>query len=161
MAIDDEDNIYIADTGSCRIVKYDVNGNKVAQFGTKGSAPGQILEPTDIAIDPRGMLYIVDIGNRRIQLWDRFWRYEGEWAIPLANAYNGSHLSLADDGTIFITIPEHHQVFRYSPEGELLSKWGGPEQFRIPVGLLLKGNRLYVADTLNHRVQIFEIAVRK
>ncbi len=156
MAIDAQDNLYIADTGGCRIVKYDVQGNRLTEFGEKGSGPGQLLEPTDVAIAPGGGLYIADTSNRRIQRWDLFGRYQTEWAIPLASPYNGPHLALAADGSLFATSPEEHQVRRYSPDGELLGQWGGLGQFRIPVGLALdEAGNLYVADTLNHRIQKF------
>jgi DNA-binding beta-propeller fold protein YncE len=162
MAIDAQDNIYIADTGGCRIIKYDIQGNRLTQFGDKGSGPGQLLEPTDVAIGPGGDLYVADTANLRIQHWDLFGRYQGEWAVPVASAYNGPHLALAADGSLFVTVPEQHQVRRYSRGGELLDQWGGRReaslgQFRIPVGLTLdEADNLYVADTLNHRVQKFE-----
>jgi sugar lactone lactonase YvrE len=157
MAIDAQDNIYIADTGGCRLVKYDTGGNKLTQFGERGSSPGQLVEPTDVAIDPRGDLYVADTANLRIQRWDLFGRYQAEWAIPVANAYNGPHLALATDGSLFVTTPEQHEVRRYSREGELLGQWGGPDQFRIPVGLTLdKAGNLYVTDALNHHIQKFE-----
>ncbi len=157
MAVDAQDNIYIADTGGCRIIKYDIQGNRLTQFGDKGSGPGQLLEPTDVAIGPGGDLYVADVANLRIQHWDLFGRYQGEWAIPVASAYNGPHLALAADGSLFVTSPEEHQVRRYSREGELLDQWGGLEQFRVPVGLTVdESGNLYVTDTLNHRVQKFE-----
>lgn len=158
MAIDAHDNIYVADTGGCRLVKYDTEGNRLTQFGEKGSGPGQLLEPTDVAIGPGGDLYVADTANLRIQRWDFFGRYQAEWAISLASAYNGPHLALAADGSLFVTVPEQHQVRRYSPEGGLLGQWGGPEQFCIPVGLTLdEAGNLYVTDTVNHRIQKFEI----
>jgi len=156
MAIDAQDNIYVADTGGCRLVKYDTDGHRLAQFGEKGSGPGQLVEPTDVAITPWGDLYVADTSNRRIQRWDNFGRYQAEWAIPLASPYNGPHLAMAADGSLFATTPEEHQVRRYSPQGELLGQWGGLEQFRIPVGLTIdEAGNLYVTDTLNHRVQKF------
>lgn len=157
MAIDAQDNIYIADTGGCRLIKYDVQGNRLTQFGEKGSGPGQLLEPIDVAIGPGGDLYVTDVANLRIQHWDFFGRYQGEWAVSPASAYNGPHLALAADGSLFVTTPEQHEVRRYSRGGELLGQWGGPEQFRIPVGLTVdESGNLYVADTLNHRVQKLE-----
>jgi 4-amino-4-deoxy-L-arabinose transferase-like glycosyltransferase/sugar lactone lactonase YvrE len=157
MAIDAQDNIYIADTGGCRLVKYDTNGNPLTQFGESGSGPGQLVEPTDVAISPWGDLYVVDTANLRIQRWDLSGRYQAEWAISVASAYNGPHLALATDGSLFVTTPEQHEVRRYSREGELLGQWGGPDQFRIPVGLTLdKAGNLYVTDALNHHIQKFE-----
>ena len=39
-----------------------------------------------------------------------------------------------------------------------MGKYGeGPGEFKRPQGLALKGDRLYVADAANHRVQIFTL----
>jgi len=59
-----------------------------------------------------------------------------------------------------MTAPEQHRIQRYSPDGTLLGEWGSlgmnAGQFRIPVGLVVdQAGNVYVADTLNHRVQKF------
>jgi DNA-binding beta-propeller fold protein YncE len=159
MAIDGEDTVYVADTGGGRFILFDAQGNKSGEYGSMGAAPGQFLEPTDVAIDEWGDLYAVDMGNRRIQHMDIFGRYKQEWAIPLGNAFNGSHIDVAEDGSFFITAPEVHAVQRYGRDGNLLGQWG-TDRLRIPVNLVRDGNRLYVTDTLNHRIQVFEIRER-
>jgi DNA-binding beta-propeller fold protein YncE/4-amino-4-deoxy-L-arabinose transferase-like glycosyltransferase len=160
LAIDENDRLYVADTGGCRVVVYNTAGERLGLFGEKGAGPGQLLEPADVAPAGQGALYVVDTGNQRVQHLDLWGGYRAEWPIPTAGPYNGPHLALAPDGSLLITAPEQHRIQRYSPDGTLLGEWGSlgmvTGQFRIPVGLVLdQAGNVYVADTLNHRLQKF------
>ncbi len=160
LAIDEADRLYVADTGGCRVVIYNAAGERLGQLGRKGRGPGELLEPTDVALDGQGGLYVVDTSNQRVQRLDPWGGYQAEWPIPAASPYNGPHLTLAPDGSLLMTAPEQHQIQRYSPDGTLLDKWGSlgvvTGQFCIPIGLAVdQTGSVYVADTLNHRVQKF------
>ncbi len=152
MSIDRQGNIYVADTGGFRLVRFSADGVLAAEYGGKGSGPGQLLEPTDVAFASNGDMFVVDNSNQRIQRWGADGTYIGEWPIPVANAYNGPHLVAAGDDTLFVTVPERHQIWRYTAGGEVLEEYGGPDQFRVPTDLALSGGFLYVADTLRHRI---------
>jgi sugar lactone lactonase YvrE/4-amino-4-deoxy-L-arabinose transferase-like glycosyltransferase len=166
LAIDEADRLYVADTGGCRVVVYNTAGERLTQLGWKGEGPGELLEPTDVALDGRGAIYVVDTSNQRVQQLDPWGGYRAEWSIPAAGPYNGPHLALAPDGSLLMTAPEQHQIQRYSPDGTLLGEWGSlgtaAGQFRIPVGLAVdQAGNVYVADTLNHRVQKFLLRGRE
>jgi DNA-binding beta-propeller fold protein YncE len=51
------------------------------------------------------------------------------------------------------------RVHHFTADGELISSWGepgdGPGEFVLPHGVLVVGDRVYVADRENDRVQIF------
>jgi len=43
----------------------------VALGGARGAGPGQFLEPSGIAVDAQGNVYVADKGNHRIQKFVR------------------------------------------------------------------------------------------
>jgi DNA-binding beta-propeller fold protein YncE len=53
------------------------------------------------------------------------------------------------------------RVIFFSREGEVPLAWGtrgqAPEQFRSPIDVATYGNRIFVLDTDNNRVQVFEM----
>lgn len=69
IAIDSKDRMYVADAVAHTIDVYDLRGNKMTQFGGRGSGPGQFSYPNDIALDRRGRIYITDRENNQVQVW--------------------------------------------------------------------------------------------
>jgi len=160
LAIDEADRLYVADTGGRRVVVYSAAGERLGQVGRKGGEVGELLEPADVVLDGRGGLYVVDTSNQQGQHPDRRDGYQAGRPISAADP----HLTLVPDGSLLMTNPEQHKIQRYSPDGILLCQWGayGTDvgQFRTPVGLAVdQAGMVYVADTLNHRVQKFFLQV--
>jgi DNA-binding beta-propeller fold protein YncE len=72
--------IFISDGyGNARILEYNSKGERIREWGTHGTAPGQFHVPHGIAVDRDGILYIADRENGRIQRFDMDGRYLGEW----------------------------------------------------------------------------------
>jgi DNA-binding beta-propeller fold protein YncE len=64
-------NAYISDGYiNSRIAKVDRNGDWLFSFGTPGTGPGQFNTPHSIAVDDKGLVYVADRGNGRIQVFD-------------------------------------------------------------------------------------------
>ncbi len=161
LSIDPSDHLYVADTGGSRIVKLSLTGERLQVFGTKGTGKGQFIEPSDGAVDYDGFLYATDVPNRRIQLFSADGRFMLEFQIPAAGAFNGPHIAFAPDQTLLVTAPEPHKIQRYSRDGKLVGEWGGfgqqPNQFRLPTGITVDGNFVWIADTGNHRIQKWKL----
>jgi sugar lactone lactonase YvrE len=75
IAVDDEGNVYVAETGGHRIRRISPAGvvTTVAGSGTAGYADGPAAAaafwyPTDLAIGPSGELYVADWKNQRIRV---------------------------------------------------------------------------------------------
>jgi DNA-binding beta-propeller fold protein YncE len=62
------DRIVVADTGNNQIEFYSpTTGHRSGQFGSFGSANGQLNSPRDVAIDGSANVYVADAGNDRVQ----------------------------------------------------------------------------------------------
>jgi sugar lactone lactonase YvrE len=63
--IDTSQNIWVADGGTGRINKYDLNGNYLYGWGVKGGQPGQFNGPHALTVDQEGNLYVAEVFNGR------------------------------------------------------------------------------------------------
>jgi hypothetical protein len=96
ITIASNDNVYVLCTGQSgfwRGVKvYTANFTYVTEWQGDGSEPGEFSSPYGIASDSGNYIYVVDMGNDRIQkfdsegnfimLWDDFGSPEGENVVP-------------------------------------------------------------------------------
>ncbi len=154
-------NLYIADTGGSRIVKLSLDGQQLQVFGAKGTGKGQFVEPSSAAVDGDGYVFATDVPNHRIESFNADGKFLLDFGIPSAGAFNGPHLAFAPDQSLLASAPEQHKLQRYSRDGKLLAEWGGLGaalgQLRLPTGIRVSGNTLWIADTANHRIQQWEI----
>jgi len=65
--VDAQGNVYVVDRINERIQKLSASGQPLAQWGTKGTAPGQFQGPRGVAVDGQGNVYVADTDNHRIQ----------------------------------------------------------------------------------------------
>lgn len=74
-------NLFIADGyRNARILEYSPGGQKLREWGSAGTGPGQFRLPHSIEIDEHGTVYVADRENGRIQRFDAQGRYLGEWS---------------------------------------------------------------------------------
>ncbi len=76
-------------------------------------------------------------------------------------------VALAPDGTLYVADTFNHRIQHLTPDGQVLHLWGSPTSqemvetplpgtFNEPWGLAVDAEgRVYVADTWNHRIQVF------
>ncbi len=141
-----------------------------------GTSAGQFNQPRGIAIDGAGGVYVVDAGNARIQHFDaagNFDRFIGEGTLALFPGGQGGAggMALDEDGNLYVADTWNHQIKVFSPSGELLRSWGSffdaqddparadqePGLFYGPRDVAIHDGLLYVTDTGNERVQVFDL----
>jgi len=104
-------------------------------WGEIGVEPGQFNHPRGVAVGPGGEVYVVDSDNFRVQVFDASGAFLREWGSQCNLADGHSCLDLDGDGPLDV----------------------GDGQFQEPWGIDVDGEgRVYVADTWNHRVQVFD-----
>ncbi len=154
--------LYVADTLKHEIDVFDAGGTKLFSFGSRGVAAGEFNYPTHMSIwDSR--LYVNDTMNFRIQsfaldgsplsVFGSHGDGSGDLAQPKGVAADAAgHIYVAD--TLF------NRVQIFDPSGALLLAFGGEGigagQFWLPAGVFIDESRVYVADSYNRRIQVFE-----
>ena len=69
IAVDSDDNIYVADSGNSQIKKFDSHGKFLISWGSSGTGNGQFISPSGIAVDSSDNVYVVDAGNNIIEIF--------------------------------------------------------------------------------------------
>ena len=65
-------HLFIADGyRNARILEYSADGKKLREWGSAGTGPGQFRLPHSIQIDDKGVIYVADRENGRVQRFDR------------------------------------------------------------------------------------------
>ena len=76
-------DVFVADghggASNARIVKFSAEGKFIKAWGKKGSAPGEFDTPHSLAMDSQGRLFVADLRNFRVQIFDQEGRYLAEW----------------------------------------------------------------------------------
>ena len=128
-------------------------------WGEKGSAPGQLNDPTGVAVTDTEV-FVSDARNGRIQVFDHQGHFKRKFGTPgdgIGELGRPMNLTIHDDK---LYVPEYmnDRIQVFSLTGEPLSMIGslgkGPGQFNAPGGVAVADNGdLFVADFYNHRVQ--------
>ena len=67
--MDDGGLLYVADALAHQADVYLSSGERIASFGGQGAGPGEFRFTNDVALDRRGLIYLTDRVNRRVQVW--------------------------------------------------------------------------------------------
>ena len=85
-------------------------------------------------------------------------------APPLGRFQQPRGVAVAPDGSLFVADFDHHRIQKLGPSLEPLLAWGGegagPGRFRQPCQVAVMGDEVYVADTWNGRIQVFDLEGR-
>ena len=69
----------MSDEGTHRLTIYNLDGEYISSWGTKGSDPGYLNGPAGIAFDSEQNLYIADSKNHRIQKVTKRGKHIDSW----------------------------------------------------------------------------------
>lgn len=70
IAVDDRGYVYVADRIRCVILVFDKNLKFQTEFGYRGYRPRNLIGPAEIAFDSRGRLYVTQLRNRGISVFN-------------------------------------------------------------------------------------------
>ena len=157
-------NIYIADGigNTNRVAKFDKDGKFIRQWGSTGSENGQFAGVKSLAVDAQGNVYVADIGNKRIQVFDA----DGMFKSQFGNIGTPLAMCITTGPTQYLYIShsgdpdgmEDAAIYKVQLDGRVVGKFGSagrlPKQFGLANSIECRNeNELLVGEMINWRVQ--------
>lgn len=175
IAADEEGKrIYVVDTGAVtnekhRIVVFDVQtGKHLFDIGKRGIEEGQFNLPRDVAIGTDGLLYVVDGGNFRVQVFKpdgTFVRTFGSIGRQVGQFSRPKEVAVDPDGNIYVVDSAFGNFQIFNQQGDMLLAVGGrsesdaPAKYMLPSGIAIDGDgRIYMVDQYFRKVDVYRPA---
>jgi sugar lactone lactonase YvrE len=147
IALDEEENLYVADTSGKRVCKFRKDGGFVAAWGGgEPGADGTLEAPIDLAMGPGGNLHVLDRASGFISAFNRDGQFQSKFTG--AGFYNPFGIG-ADATAIVVCDTGKKRVLRFDPSGQVLKEIARPEltELQEPVDVLLQADgSLIVVD---------------
>lgn len=157
--------LYLVDTGEHHILAFNLKGEKLFEFGKRGDGDGEFNFPTHIAVSPvNGDLFISDSMNFRIEQFTsegKFIRHIGSAGSLIGSFSKLKGISVDSRGIIYTVDGLYDTVQMFNDKGEFLMNFGKAGnhegEFWLPTGIATSGETIYVADSYNQRVELFQL----
>ena len=167
LAVDDDDNLLVANTGHHNIVKLDTKGCLLTVVGKEGNGPTQFSYPMDIAVSrSANRTFVCDAGNERIQIFDRELEYLKSITASDLKLSKPSFEDLAGvacderSGDVYVTDRGLNRVHVLNKDGELRFTFGadasGEFELDKPTGICVFRQHIFVSEIGSNRISIFE-----
>lgn len=175
VAVDREgEYAYIVDTGGVdsrdhRVRVYAIGtGTHVRDIGTRGQDAGQLNLPRDIAVTGDGLLYVVDGGNFRVQVFrtdGTFVRTFGAMGAQFGQFTRPKGIAVDGTGRVYVADAAFGNFQLFDADGALLlfvgerSNVPAPAKYMLPAGIDVDTDgRVYLVDQFFRKVDVFRPA---
>ena len=139
------DRIYVGDTGLAAVGVLDLEKRRLTYITPRGA--GRFSVPANMAVDQDGTLYVADAGKGQVLVFSPTLTFVGAiGSRPTANlpAFMGG---VQPEETLPAPVLQGQRIETATP--------------MKPTGVALAGERVYIADPLNHAVRVFDKKTRQ
>ncbi len=169
--VDSTGKIFLAENDNHRIQVFTSSGTYDYSIGngSAGDNPGQFNQPCSVSLDNDDNIYVADSNNHRIQVFKATGAYD--YSIGSGSSGNNprefnypSDVAIDSSGKIYVADTYNHRIqiltasgaFDYSIGKSDCTSGTNIREFNKPSGIYVDASgKIYVADTDNHRVQVF------
>jgi len=138
-AVPFEGRLYVADFANSAVRVFDLaSGSELSRIDGKDQQDGQIIRPTNLAIDPRGYLYVTDFARFQVLKFDRDGHFQeaiGKVGDGVGHFARPKGVAVDADGHLLVVDAAFNNVQIFNRNGRLLMFFG--EAGEAPGNLLL------------------------
>ncbi|MEE9264281.1 MAG: 6-bladed beta-propeller [Vicinamibacteria bacterium] len=103
VAVTPSGTAYVADGHkNQRVVKFSKDGKFLLEWGGKGEAPGEFVEPHGLGLDAEGRVYVADRQASRIQVFDESGKFLRQWKSEELGRPWG--LDIGPEGFLYVVV---------------------------------------------------------
>ncbi|OPZ82345.1 MAG: Serine/threonine-protein kinase PknD [bacterium ADurb.Bin431] len=159
IALSIHNDLFVTDAENLRVLRLNGLREAVYSFGDFSEGEGELAEPQKITIDREDRILVSDRLRSGIVVFDYFGNYLHEIGAGVLKEPAG--LQTARNGALFVADTGRDQVLVFSQSGALLAAIGSAGDklgaLANPIDVAVSGDRLFVAEAGNHRIQVFEL----
>lgn len=154
-------DVYVADTGNKRIVRFNNDGELKSVFGQD-----RLNIPVYLALDSVDNVYVTDRVLRKIAIYSKDGEFKGYFEN--SNLHNPLGIAIDKENNLYVSdVGKRHCIRVFDSDGNLIRTFGQTKKVSMPqadkgsfyfpngIDVDTEGN-IYVADSNNNRVQIFD-----
>lgn len=159
--VSQDDTKYIADMKRRQIVVFDADNNYLRAYGNKDLFD----KPVDVAVYENSV-YVCDMNKNQILVLDKdtgtLQKTIGELGQEDGQLFKPSHLSLDDEGNIYVNDAFNYKIQKFDRNGRFIKSFGFHGDivgaFARPKGLDVdRDGHMYVVDSAYENTQIFDV----
>lgn len=166
--------VFCVDTGGVDSERHHVrvfaveSGEHLYDIGSRGTLAGQLNLPRDIEVTEDGLVYVVDGGNFRVQVFRQngsFVREFGSIGMAGGQFSRPKGIDTDVDGNVYVSDAGFGNFQIFNPQGELLLFVGSrsespePAKYMLPAGLAVdEDGRVYLIDQFFRKVDVYRPA---
>lgn len=171
ITIGPDGGVYCSDDGNHTVRKFTPSGELLMTLGTMNRpsdtgydgkdtgtvsrAGGPFNRPTNLAIGPKGDLYVSDgYGNCRVHQFSPTGEYKRSWGVPGGGPgqfFLPHGIAVDAAGRVFVCDRENDRIQIFSPDGEYLTEWTDTQR---PTHVVFDAaGRAYVSELWWHKGQ--------
>jgi DNA-binding beta-propeller fold protein YncE len=153
---------YVTNARRHNIVVFE-GGKRVQEAGSAGTGDNQYARPHDIEVAVDGTLYVTDPGNNRIQILSPRLEYQEALGGTGYDFNEPKYLAFDERGWLYVADEYNHQIKIFDAERRRVAVIGtgergeAPDRLNAPEGVTVWRDRVWVADTHNHRILLYRL----
>ena len=126
--------IAVSEYGDHVVKKFTLQGDYLSKFGSRGSGDGQFTNPQGLTFNSKGLLYVVDRNNKRVNVFDNNNKFLFKFGSKGSNPgqfQDPRYIALDSSDQVYVTDYGGGGLIVFSEDGHFIKKINCDKPFAI------------------------------